>query len=199
MSLSLNGICFLDWGPIDLQVDTGEIVCLQGESGSGKSLLLKAVADLVPNKGEARLGDMRREDLPAPDWRRQVGYLPSEVLWWEERVEDHFLRPPSKEQLERLGLPEDCLQWKCSRLSMGERQRLGLLRCLDRQPKALLLDEPTANLDAQSVERAEQLLRDYVEETGSPALWVTHNGEQARRLGGRVSRMEGKRLKMVEA
>ncbi|MDQ8181376.1 energy-coupling factor ABC transporter ATP-binding protein [Pelagicoccus sp. SDUM812005] len=192
--LKVVGLSFLDWEPVSLEVEAGEIVCAQGESGSGKSLLLRAIADLIPHTGEVYLhGDACSGILPTK-WRREVSFLAAEALWWEDRVGAHFLSEVSPERLEGLGLAGDCMDWPVSRLSMGERQRLGILRLLDRQPRVLLLDEPTSNLDARSSGAVESLLREYMEGSGACSIWVTHDEGQAERIGGRRFYMGGKRL-----
>lgn len=195
--LKLHDISFLDWEPLALEVAPGEIVCLQGASGSGKSLLLRAVADLIPHQGDAFLDGEACSAMPPTTWRRRVGYLPAETLWWEDFVGAHFLNTPPNESFERLALDAACIEWEVTRLSMGERQRLGLLRLLDREPKALLLDEPTSNLDDVSARAVESLLREYIATHQAPALWVSHDREQAERIGQRIFKMEARRLERV--
>jgi len=108
-------------------------------------------------------------------------------------VGEHF--PADAEvPLEALGLPGNALSWSVSRLSTGERQRLALLRLLAHNPEVLLLDEPTANLDARSRARVEALLLHYCAEACCGALWVTHDSGQASRLGSRMCRFEGGRI-----
>src|SRR3954451_6859003 len=62
----------------------GECIALQGSSGVGKSLLLRAIADLDPNDGVVKLDGMPREAMPAPLWRKQVTYVAAEPGWWAE-------------------------------------------------------------------------------------------------------------------
>lgn len=196
--LKIEGLAFLDWQEVSLEVPRGGVLCVQGASGSGKSLLLRAVADLIPHTGEVYFeGTACSETLPTM-WRRNVCFLSAEALWWEDRVGDHFLGKVPEGRLKRLDLAADCLDWEVSRLSMGERQRLGLLRMLDRGPRVLLLDEPTSNLDSETGSAVESLLLEYIEDSGACSVWVTHDERQAKRLGGRRFRMEAKRLKEVE-
>ncbi|MDQ8199658.1 ATP-binding cassette domain-containing protein [Pelagicoccus enzymogenes] len=195
--LKVEGLAFLDWEPVSLQVKTGEVLCVEGASGSGKSLLLRAIADLIPHAGEVYLDGVACSDISPTQWRRSVSFLSAEALWWEDTVGAHFLEPVPAERLQRLALAADCLGWEVTRLSMGERQRLGLLRMLDRQPRVLLLDEPTSNLDAASSQAVEDLLLEYIKSTNACALWVTHDHSQAARVGGRRLRMQGRRLQEV--
>jgi ABC-type iron transport system FetAB ATPase subunit len=168
--------------PLDLVIDEGETVTLSGSSGSGKSQLLRAIADLDPHNGAAWLGDAAADEMPAPQWRRKVGYLPAESSWWEELVGQHFAKAP---QLEALGLAETILQSPVAHLSSGERQRLAVLRMLQQQPRILLLDEPTANLDPHHTQLVEEWILKYQQRNGAPILWVTHDPAQRQRVGMR--------------
>lgn len=78
------------------------------------------------------------------------------------------------------------MQWQVSRLSMGERGRLGLLRTLSKQPKALLLDEPTANLDNNNRKKIEELIKSYQKKRLTPVLWISHHDEQQKRVSDRA-------------
>lgn len=182
--LRILGLQRLHLQPVHLTIKAGECVVIRGASGSGKSILLRAIADLDPHQGQIWLDQIEHTSIPAPDWRRQVAYLPTESAWWAEQVGEHFLQP-NPEQLSQLGLDPDCLNWEVNRLSSGERQRLALARLLDRQPAALLLDEPTANLDSHSQQQIEQLIANYQREQQAPVLWVSHNTAQQERVAHR--------------
>ena len=192
--LNIQNLSFIEWEHLDLSVAESEVVCLLGDSGSGKSLLLRAIADLIVNEGDVSLLGKGRESFSPPEWRKRVGYLAAETLWWEETVDLHFSKPLSREDLDKLNLPPDAGEWAPSRLSMGERQRLGILRMLDRSPEVLLLDEPTANLDENSSIVVEKVLLDYIGEQSAPTLWVTHSKDQAGRLGHRILEMKNQSL-----
>lgn len=196
--LNIQNLSFIEWKHLDLSVAESEVVCLLGDSGSGKSLLLRAIADLIVNEGEVSLWGKGRESFSPPEWRKRVGYLAAEVLWWEETVDLHFSKPLSREDLDKVNLPHDAGEWAPSRLSMGERQRLGILRMLDRSPEVLLLDEPTANLDENSSSVVEKVLLDYIGEESAPTLWVTHSEDQAGRLGHRILEMKNQSLKELD-
>ncbi len=171
-------------GPLDLRVDPARCVCLSGASGSGKTLLLRAIADLDPHQGTVWLDERPCDSFPAPEWRRRVGLLPAESKWWYERVGEHMggLEPG---WLEQLGFSGQVLEWEVRRCSTGERQRLALLRLLANRPQALLLDEPTASLDPANVRRMETLLEKYRIQYGVAVLWVSHDPEQIRRVATR--------------
>jgi ABC-type iron transport system FetAB ATPase subunit len=110
--------------------------------------------------------------------------LPAESAWWSDTVRDHF-ETPGETEVERLGFGVEVMDWTVSRLSTGERQRLALLRLLGIAPRALLLDEPTANLDPDSTRRVELLLSDYMARHEACSLWVTHDPEQVSRVSAR--------------
>lgn len=82
--------------PIDLIIEPGECVTLTGTSGSGKTRLLRAIADLDPHQGEALIDGQAMFSMPPPDWRSQVGLLPADSHWWHDRVvTTSFMHPPN--------------------------------------------------------------------------------------------------------
>jgi len=174
------------FGPLDLDVAAGDCVAIQGPSSAGKSLLLRAIADLDPNQGELSWNGQSREAMTAPQWRKLVGLVPAESGWWTDRVGDHFEeRTRLPELLQAVGLQPDALNWDVARLSTGERHRLAIIRCLAQAPSVLLLDEPTAALDIEATGRVESLLRQRLEK-GAAILLVTHDSAQTRRLASRT-------------
>ena len=171
-------------GPYSLNIAAGECVSLSGPSGSGKSLLLRAIADLDPHDGDVFLDNLPRSTFTAPQWRKQVALLPVESQWWLDDVGGHF---PDTDcpWLKPLGFTHKTMQWQVSRLSSGEKQRLALARALMNHPRVLLLDEPTASLDPQTIGIVEKLITDYRNETQAAVLWVSHDAQQAARVGNR--------------
>lgn len=172
-------------GPVDLTVSAGECVCLRGASGSGKTLLLRAVADLDLHQGEAWLDGAACSAMPAPAWRRKVMLVAAESHWWAETVGAHFPADYDAGRLGELDLPGDALRWELARCSTGERQRLALLRALALEPLALLLDEPTGNLDPDTTAAAERLIEKYRTRHQTPVLWVSHDTAQIQRVADR--------------
>ncbi len=170
--------------PIDLGVAPGECVALHGPSGAGKTLLLRAIADLDPNGGEAWLNGEARSAMKPTTWRRRVGYLPAESHWWFDQVEPHAAKW-DRPLLEQLGFTPDVLSWTVTRLSSGERQRLALVRLLSNHPDALLLDEPSANLDQDNTLLLETVIHDYRHRYRAPTLWVSHDRAQRQRVAQR--------------
>jgi len=180
-NLRFYALRFLQLGPFELTIEAGQRCFVSGQSGQGKTLLLKAIADIFPHQGQVYLGDIESQTLPAPEWRKVVGLLLTESQWWAETVGDHFWTV-NDAQFSALGFDKSVLNWQVNRLSSGEKQRLSLLRLLQNQPQALLLDEATANLDSKNTENMENLIKQYQAETNAPILWVSHDPAQIARL-----------------
>jgi putative ABC transport system ATP-binding protein len=183
-------------GPFDLTVSGGACTAITGPSGSGKSVLLRMIADLDPNSGEVWLDDQPRAAMSGPEWRKQATYVAAESGWWADRVSDHFAgsaRDAIESMAPRLDLRGALMDAPVAQLSTGEKQRLALMRALLQRPKLLLLDEPTAALDEASVGLAEALLQEFSAAGGSLIL-VTHDPRQAQRLGTQHFRMAAGRL-----
>jgi ABC-type multidrug transport system ATPase subunit len=180
-------------GPISFDIAAGECLAVMGQSGAGKSLLLRAIVDLDPNTGNVVVGGRTREAMPANEWRKLVALVPAESGWWADRVGDHFPAGSDATQLiGRLGLAGS-MEWEVGRLSTGERQRLSFARALCRKPQALLVDEPTASLDDHATGLVEDLIRGCCGE-GMAVLLVTHDLRQAERMAKRVLRMSDGRI-----
>lgn len=193
VALSLGRLAVGELAEVSLTIAPGETHCLSGPSGSGKSRLLRAVADLEPHDGKVWLGDIAQALLPAHAWRGRVMLVPADSHWWADTVDEHLpgARPAD---LEALGFTPEVLGWQVSRLSSGEKQRLALLRAISREPVALLLDEPTANLDDATTRRVEAWLMARIRERGWPVIWVAHDPGQIRRVADRHWRIEGSAL-----
>jgi ABC-type multidrug transport system ATPase subunit len=198
--LAVRGLRSRFGDPFEFDLRAGECVAIQGPSGAGKSVLLRMLADLDPHEGEVLLDGRSHKAMPAHTWRAQVVYQPAEPAWWEATAGEHFSARPGTEQrgfldrtLGALGLSTALLDTDIERLSTGERQRLALVRSLAAEPRVLLLDEPTAALDPDSVKRAEALLASCLA-SGMALLIVTHTAEQAGRLARRSFHLDQGRL-----
>src|SRR5215211_4993137 len=111
--------------PASFALSMGDCIAIRGPSGAGKTLLLRAIADLDPNAGTVILENRDRSTIPGPEWRRLVGYVPAEPGWWAETVGEHFRDWAAALTLVRdLGFPEETAAWSIYRLSTGERLRL---------------------------------------------------------------------------
>lgn len=152
---------------------------LLGASGEGKSLLLRAIAGLLPAQGEPFGG--------LPVQRRAVGYLPQghalfpHLRAWQNvafALNGPHRREEAMAWLERVGMAALAEQWP-SALSGGQQQRVALARALARQPRLLLLDEPTSALDPATRDEVIAELIAEVHQAGIPALAVSHDPQLA--------------------
>lgn len=196
--LVLKNLCVGTLSNVSLTVPGGQVVCLSGPSGSGKSRLLRAVADLEPHGGTVSLADTCQEDLPAHQWRSRVVMVPADSQWWFDEVGGHFPDHVKAELPSALGFPPEVLEWSVSRLSSGERQRLALWRALLLEPEVLLLDEPTANLDNDSTEAIETWLLEEIRRRQTAVLWVAHDVGQIHRVADAHYRILGTSLERAD-
>ncbi|MEC7637955.1 MAG: ATP-binding cassette domain-containing protein [Verrucomicrobiota bacterium] len=179
---------------MSFNVDSGQCLGLSGQSGAGKTLLLRAIADLDINYGEISIHGNLRSSFSGPDWRKKVGYLPAESKWWHLLTGQHFENSQNV-PFESLGFSDySILDREVSHLSSGEKQRLALARLLSLSPEVLLLDEPTANLDQHNSDLVEGLVNEYRKNHGAAVIWVAHDESQLLRVSQRRLRMKDKSL-----
>ena len=174
--------------PINLELKHNETISISGESGTGKSLLLRAIADLIPHKGECYIDDIEVNDIAANKWRNQVAYFTAESQWWFDTIGEHFNLPLTQQMesfLKEIGFNKEVFTWDVMRCSTGERQRLAIIRLLINEPNVLLLDEPTANLDSENTKRVEQIIEEYQRLSNCSIVWVSHNASQKKRVSQR--------------
>jgi len=184
--LTVTDLHVLNLAPVSFELGRGECVVLGGPSGSGKSLLLRAIADLDPAAGKVRLDGIERNAMSGPAWRKKVRYFAAEPGWWTDRVSDHFPKTDALAPLlDALALPADAMNWTLERASTGEKQRLAFIRGVLDDPPVLLLDEPTSSLDDRSARLVEGKIRQHVIERGTCAIIVTHDDAQAERFSHR--------------
>ncbi|MCB1503879.1 MAG: ATP-binding cassette domain-containing protein [Hyphomicrobiaceae bacterium] len=171
---------------LSFEVGDGECLAVEGPSGTGKTRLLRAIADLDEAPGHVFLDGAERHEMPASQWRRHVRYAAAEPGWWGETARVSLLPPGSDEArvlklVGDLGLDSALLDRPLTQLSTGERLRLALVRAMSDQPRVLLLDEPTGALDTASAALAEELIR-YQVLAGRSVILVSHDPGQIERL-----------------
>jgi lipoprotein-releasing system ATP-binding protein len=199
---------------LSFEVAQGEMLAIVGQSGAGKSTLLHIAGALdKPSAGEVYFGDLRLNSLSeneAADFRnREIGfvwqfhYLLPEFTALENVGMPLLMRgskKPEAEQaaltwLDRVGLRQRAY-YRAGELSGGEQQRAALARALITQPKLLLADEPTGDLDNRTAESVFELISHLHQEHQLSSLIATHNHAFARRCN-RVIRLEGGRIEEV--
>lgn len=153
-----------------LDVQAGEILCLLGRNGAGKTTALKTIMGLIrPRSGTVRLGDVDLSSLPAHAVPRQgVGYVPQgrrlfSELTVAENIEIGLLMKPSPETtrervLDLFPVLRERLGQVAGKLSGGEQQMLAMARALATEPKVLLLDEPTEGLQPSMIARIREVV-----------------------------------------
>ena len=171
--------------PLTFEVAAGECLAIEGPSGAGKTLLLRAIADLDPAPGPGvpqRRGAQRDAGLRSGAATCATAQ-PSPRGGRTRRARRSRKLPPGRVDrlLHSLGLEPQVLDRALSALSTGERQRLALARALTDEPPLLLLDEPTGALDPQSAALVEELIK-YQMLSGRSAILVSHDRGQIERL-----------------
>jgi ABC-type sulfate/molybdate transport systems ATPase subunit len=177
-----------------LRVEAGEPLALVGPSGAGKSTALRAIAGLMaPSRGRIVLDDEvwldRAAGIDRPAEERAVGFLFQDyALFPHLTVAENVAfggRRRAGDLMRRFGIGH-LARARPRDLSGGERQRVALARALAREPRVLLLDEPTAALDAQTRTDVRDELAAVLREVALPSLIVTHDFEEAAALAGRI-------------
>lgn len=194
--LEIEKLQYYNLEPVSLEIQQ-EIIGLGGASGTGKTLFLRAIADLDPHKGRIFLNGRHQSDFPPPQWRKNIGFLPSESQWWFDRVGDHF-QAVSQSWLNRLGFDSTVFTWQVSRLSSGEKQRLAFLRLLSIKPTCLLLDEPTANIDSERTDSVIDLVKDFQKQHAAPVIWVSHTVDRLKSISDRLYLIKHRKMVPVE-
>lgn len=201
----VSGLCRLEiLNGVDVQVAPGESVSIRGESGTGKSTLLHLLAGLdQPDAGEL-FWDGQRVAGAAQRGRFlgmvfQSFYLVPELdargnVLMAARINGRVGRAEREradELLGRVGLA-DRGHHVPSQLSGGERQRVAVARALMNQPRLVLADEPTGNLDEHTAESVIDLLLGLCAETRTALVLVTHNPSHAARCARQLTLHEGR-------
>lgn len=188
------------------------VTALMGPSGAGKTTLLNLIAGLLhPDRGEIRWGDevfFAPGKRPLPPEKRRIGYVFQDLALFPHLTvwQNVIYGLPRGLSPEEAGVEESLREtglWPLRHryprhLSGGEKQRVALLRALLPRPRLLLLDEPFAALDPDTKRQAQDFLRTVLRWYDTPALLVTHDGEDARRLAQTVHVMERGRLNWPE-
>ncbi len=189
---------------VGFEVGKGETVALWGANGAGKSTLIKAILGVIAFDGEIAVcgHDVKHDGKRA---RASIGYVPQDVVLYDETVRDTliYLARLKSASVERVaaaiadvGLTEQANK-KVSELSGGLRQRVALAAALLGEPQLLLLDEPTANLDAAAQRDYLAQVGKLARERGTAVIFSSHRLEEVQGLADRVLLLEQGRLVAV--
>ncbi|WP_299905757.1 ATP-binding cassette domain-containing protein [uncultured Paracoccus sp.] len=193
---------------VDLAVGQGESLCVIGQSGTGKSILLKCILGLVePDAGEVlwqgqRLTPARRRDfLSGFGMLFQGAALFDSLTVWQnvgfrlrQRMSDARARAIAVEKLARVGLGPETADLMPAELSGGMAKRAALARAIADDPQVIFFDEPTTGLDPIRARRINELIRGIVTETGATAITITHDMHSVRAIGDRVALLQDGRI-----
>lgn len=175
---------------IHLALMEGGFYVVRGPSGSGKSTLLRLMNRLEnPSQGEIYFEDRSFSSIPAPELRRQILYIQQTPVVTDGSVKDNLLLPFSFRNNKDLPLPDDdqlkkwlddfsleqvSLDKQARNLSVGQQQRLCLIRGLLLSPSVILLDEPTSALDDESSRIVELMAETLCHDKGKTIILVSH-------------------------
>lgn len=187
---------------VNIHIEQGEFVFIMGKSGSGKSTLIKLLLkELEPTEGEILINGQKLSKITqkkVPDFRRNIGVVFQNFRLLQDRnVYDNVafamkvVEAPTREIKKRvplmLSLVGLAAKYKSlpRQLSGGEQQRVAIARALVNEPKILLADEPTGNLDDVNAWEIMRLLEE-INERGTTVVVVTHNKDIVKRMDKRV-------------
>ncbi|WP_066965441.1 ABC transporter ATP-binding protein [Microbulbifer sp. Q7] len=190
---------------LNLALGDDEVLMLVGPTGCGKTTILQALAGLIPiSEGEIQLGPWRSTAKKSvPPEKRNVGMVFQDFALFPHltvqqnvcfRLSDTAL---ADHWLNLLGL-DAFRHAKPANLSGGQKQRVALARTLAHEPAFVLLDEPLSNLDAALKDSLRWEIREALKKAGIPAIWVTHDQEEALSIGDRVGILKGGELEQLD-
>ena len=179
---------------LSLEVRVGELLVIKGASGSGKSTLLRLICRLnTPRSGEILFKGQHVSEITPSELRSNVTYVPQIPQMIDGSIRDNLLLPFTFVQAERKTAPDDAalermldafylngvtLDQSANKLSVGQKQRLSIMRVILTDPDVLLLDEPTSALDAESATMVFSIIERLNTEEGKTVLIVTHSDYQ---------------------
>ncbi len=191
-----------------LHIDAGEIGCLLGSSGCGKTTVLRAIAGFEHvEQGAIHVGGhcVAGNGLHLPPEQRNVGMVFQDYalfphLTAAQNITFGLRKQPKEYQRARVQILLDLVELKeladryPHEMSGGQQQRIALARALAPQPAVLLLDEPLSSLDTDNRKRLGQEVRDILREAGQTALLVTHSEDEAQLIASKISYLKDGRL-----
>ena len=189
-----------------LTIHQGEFTCIVGESGGGKTTLLRLLNKMIsPTEGNIYYHKQRLEQCPSVAHRMDVSLLSQQPVMFEGTIKDNLLyavRLFQKDDVSDEELSDLLTQLKvkkklsddASLCSGGEKQRIALGRILLKKSSVLLLDEPSSALDEKTEDLLLQIVSQYAKEHEVSVILVTHSSEVASKYGQRIIRIESGRV-----
>jgi ABC-2 type transport system ATP-binding protein len=188
---------------LDLTIGRGEIYCLLGANGAGKSTTINLFLDFIkPTSGQAKVDGMDVRDHSI-ETKKRLAYIPEIVMLYRNLTGLENLRYFSRlaghgeysdeelmALLKKAGVPDDARKRRVGGYSKGMRQKVGIAIALAKQAKALLLDEPTSGLDPKASNEFSDLLTQLAREDGVAILMATHDLFRAKESGTRAGIMK---------
>ncbi|MBR6228677.1 MAG: energy-coupling factor transporter ATPase [Eubacterium sp.] len=202
---------------VDLKIEQGEFIGIVGKTGSGKSTLVKMLNGLLkPTFGGVYIDgkDIGDRDYPLSVLRGRIGMVfqyPEQQLFESSVIKDVEFGPTNQgldelqvelrsfEALKAVGIGEDLLDASPLQLSGGQKRRVVIAGVLAMQPEVLVLDEPTAGLDAEGQRSIFELLQRLNKEGGITIIFISHRMEDVARYADRVLVMSEGRLVMDDS
>ena len=190
---------------ITFNVEEGEIFGFIGPNGAGKSTTIRTLLSLIyPTSGHAKIFGMDSVKY-APEIKKQIGYLPSEVFYYDNmKVMDllkysaSFYKKDCSKRIKELAEIMDLdLTKKMDDLSLGNKKKVGIVQGLLHEPKLLILDEPTSGLDPLMQQKFFELL-ELENKKGATILFSSHILSEVQKLCNRVAIIKEGKLVTVE-
>jgi len=195
---------------ISFEINDGEILTLVGPSGCGKTTVLRSIAGLVtPTSGDIHFDD--RYVVDDPPQERNISMMFQEVALWGhmpvarnigyglelDGVDTETIRTRVEELAADLQIA-DQLDQNVGQLSGGQQQRVALARAMIQDPELFLFDEPMSDLDAALKKELRPLIKKAVKRIGAPAVYVTHDQEEALTLSDKIAVMRAGQIEQLD-
>ena len=182
---------------ISIKIKSNEVFTVVGPSGSGKSTLLRLLNRLEDlSDGSIFLDGQNIKEMDVVALRRKVGLVFQIPILFDDTVETNILfsfkirketnlKGVAEKYINLVGLDRNLLSRNSNELSVGQKQRISIARALTSEPEVLLMDEPTSALDPTATHNIENLILNLKSQMGLTIVFVTHDIEQAKRVGER--------------
>ena len=195
---------------IDLDINKGEFVVILGPSGAGKSTLLNLIGGMdTPTDGSIKIDGeeiSKYTESQLSEYRAEnIGFifqfyniLPTLTVFENVELVKDIVKSgnDSKEAIKAVGLEQHMNKFP-NQLSGGEQQRIGTVRAIIGEPKILLMDEPFSALDAISRKQLQELTKALHKEFGMTTIFVTHDTDEALKLGDRIAVLQDGEIRQV--